>query len=148
MRTLTWEGIEFGDFMFIASIHLWNQSIENFMSSSPLGCVVVTSLLVQSLRHILFNLWQVTTCPSMMSRRMSNFEYSSHFNRPMYSLWRYAVVLFLSDEINQLLLEFLFCRSFANFEARWIDCELFLRKMLWVSKQHGNPDERVMKLVT
>ena len=29
----------------IASIHLWNQSIENFMSSSPLGCDFVTSLL-------------------------------------------------------------------------------------------------------
>ena len=30
MRTLTWEGIEFGNFILIASIHLWNQSTENF----------------------------------------------------------------------------------------------------------------------
>ena len=28
----------------IATIHLWNQSIENSMSSSPLGCDFVTSL--------------------------------------------------------------------------------------------------------
>ena len=45
MPTLTWEGIEFGDFILIASIHLSNQSIENFMSSSRLGCDFVTSLL-------------------------------------------------------------------------------------------------------
>ena len=38
MRTLTSEAIEFGNFILIASIHLWNQSTENFMSSSPLGC--------------------------------------------------------------------------------------------------------------
>ena len=31
MRTLAWEGNEFGDFILIASIHLWNQSIENFV---------------------------------------------------------------------------------------------------------------------
>ena len=50
MRTLTWEGFEFGDFILIASIHLWNQSIENFMSSSPLGCDFVTSL-VFTMQH-------------------------------------------------------------------------------------------------
>ena len=48
MRTLTWEGIEFGNFILIASIHLWNQSIENVMSSSPLGCDFVTSLVKRS----------------------------------------------------------------------------------------------------
>ena len=36
MRTMTWEGTEFGNFILFASIHLWNQSIENFMSLSPL----------------------------------------------------------------------------------------------------------------
>ena len=41
MRTLTLEGIEFGDFILIASIHLWNQSTENFMSLSPLGLVSI-----------------------------------------------------------------------------------------------------------
>ena len=46
MRTLTWEGIEFGNFILIASIHLWNQSIENFTWSSPLRCNFVTSLLL------------------------------------------------------------------------------------------------------
>ena len=45
MRTLTWEGIEFGNFILIASIHLWDQSSENFMSSSPSGCDFVTSLM-------------------------------------------------------------------------------------------------------
>ena len=45
MRTMTWEGTEFGNFILIASIHLRDQSIENFMSSSPLGCDFVTSLL-------------------------------------------------------------------------------------------------------
>ena len=30
MRTLTWEGIKFGNFILIAFIHLWDQSIENF----------------------------------------------------------------------------------------------------------------------
>ena len=43
MQTLTWEGTEFGNFILIASIHLRGQSIENFMSSSPLGCDFVTS---------------------------------------------------------------------------------------------------------
>ena len=45
MRTLTWEGIEFGNFISIASIYFWNRSIENFMSSSPLGCDFVASLM-------------------------------------------------------------------------------------------------------
>ena len=45
MRTLTWEGIEFGNFILIASIHLWNQCIENFTSSSLLVCDFVTSLI-------------------------------------------------------------------------------------------------------
>ena len=31
MRTLAWEGIELGNFILIASIHLWNQSIKNFV---------------------------------------------------------------------------------------------------------------------
>ena len=46
MRTLTWEGIELGNFILTASIHLWNQFIENCMSSLPLGCDFVTSLLL------------------------------------------------------------------------------------------------------
>ena len=45
MQTLTQEGIEFGNFILIASIHLRGQSIENFMSLSPLGCDFITSLL-------------------------------------------------------------------------------------------------------
>ena len=45
MRTLVREGIEFGNFILIASIHLWNQSTENSMSSSPLGCDFATSLI-------------------------------------------------------------------------------------------------------
>ena len=28
MQTLTWDGIEFGNFSLVAAIHLWNQSIE------------------------------------------------------------------------------------------------------------------------
>ena len=46
MRTLTWECIEFGNFILSASIHLWNRSIENLMSSSPFGCDFVTSLIL------------------------------------------------------------------------------------------------------
>ena len=53
MPKLTWEGTEFGNFILIAFIHLWNQSIENFMSSSPLGCDFVTYLF--SLREFLHN---------------------------------------------------------------------------------------------
>ena len=49
MRTLAWEGIEFGNFILIATMHLWNQSIENSMSSSPLGCDFVTLLILLSL---------------------------------------------------------------------------------------------------
>ena len=45
MQTLPWDGIEFGNIILIATIHLWDQSIENSMSSSPLGCDFVTSLL-------------------------------------------------------------------------------------------------------
>ena len=53
MQTLTLEGIEFGNFILIASIHLWNQSIENFMSSSPpSGCDFVTSLLPEQEQKI------------------------------------------------------------------------------------------------
>ena len=50
MRTSTWEGTEFSNFILIASIHLWNQSIENFMSSSSLGCDFVTSLIFMTER--------------------------------------------------------------------------------------------------
>ena len=46
VRTLSWEGIEFGNFILIAAIHYWNQLIENSMSSSSLGCDFVTSLLI------------------------------------------------------------------------------------------------------
>ena len=45
MRTLTWEDIEFGNLISIAAIHYRNQPIENSMSSSPLGCDFVPSLL-------------------------------------------------------------------------------------------------------
>ena len=45
MPTLTLEGIEFGNPSLIAAIHYWDQSIENSMSSLPLGCDFVTSLI-------------------------------------------------------------------------------------------------------
>ena len=38
MPTLRSEGTEYGNFILIATIRLWNQSIENLMSSWPLGC--------------------------------------------------------------------------------------------------------------
>ena len=46
MRALAWEDFEFGNFILITTIHLWNQSIffENSMLSWPLGCDFVTSL--------------------------------------------------------------------------------------------------------
>ena len=53
MRTLTWESIDFGNFILIASIHLWNQSIENFMSSSPWGCDFVISPMARLRDHTL-----------------------------------------------------------------------------------------------
>ena len=46
MRTLAWDSIEFGNFILITTIRLWNQCIENSMSLSPLGCDFVTSLLL------------------------------------------------------------------------------------------------------
>ena len=44
VRTLSWEGIEFGNFILIAAIHYWNQPTENSISSSSLECDFVTSL--------------------------------------------------------------------------------------------------------
>ena len=43
MLTLAWENLEFGNFILITTIHFWNQSVENSMLSSPLGCDFVTS---------------------------------------------------------------------------------------------------------
>ena len=45
VRTMTWEGIEFGNFILVAAIYYWNQLIETSVSSSPLGCNFVTSLI-------------------------------------------------------------------------------------------------------
>ena len=50
IRTLAWEVTEFGNFILITTIHLWNQPLENSMSSSPLGCDFVTSLLTDALK--------------------------------------------------------------------------------------------------
>ena len=43
VRTLPWENIEFGNFILIAAVRMWNQSIENTMSSLPSECDFVTS---------------------------------------------------------------------------------------------------------
>ena len=45
---LTWEGIEFGNFILIAAIHYWNQPTENSMSSSPLGCIFLLFIYLKS----------------------------------------------------------------------------------------------------
>ena len=39
VQTLTWEGIEFGNFISIPAIHYRNQPTDNSMSSSPLGVI-------------------------------------------------------------------------------------------------------------
>ena len=46
-RTLPREGTEYGNFILIATIHLWNQFIENSISSLPLGYDFLTSLISQ-----------------------------------------------------------------------------------------------------
>ena len=50
VRTLTWEGTEFGNVILNVAIQYWNQPTENSMSSSPIGCVFITSLMAKTER--------------------------------------------------------------------------------------------------
>ena len=77
MRTLTGESIKFCNFILIASIHLWSQYIENFMSSSPLGCDFVTSLILRTSRSRSVE-WK-SELPQLSSEPRYFFQSRSYF---------------------------------------------------------------------
>ena len=77
IRMLTWDGTEFYDFILIASIHLWNQYTENFMSSSPLRCDFVTSLILRTIRSLSVE-WK-SELPQLSSVPRYFFQSRSHF---------------------------------------------------------------------
>ena len=48
MQTSPSEGTKYRNFILIATIHMWNQSVENSLSPSPSGCDSVTSLMSET----------------------------------------------------------------------------------------------------